>query len=166
MNKTIYLAGGCFWGVAEYYRRLKGIFSTEVGYAQGTTENPTYREVCTQTTNHTETVEVVYNTDEISLEKVIEHFFRMIDPTTLNRQGNDIGTQYRSGIYSKDLEEVEEIIKMVESYQAHYDKPIVVEVEQLKEFYKAEEDHQDYLVKNPFGYCHINFNLIKPEEMK
>lgn len=166
MNKTIYLAGGCFWGVAEYYRRLKGIVSTEVGYAQGTTENPTYREVCTQTTNHTETVEVVYDANEISLEKVIEHFFRMIDPTSLNRQGNDIGTQYRSGIYSKDLEEVEEIIKLVESYQPHYDQPIVVEVEQLKDFYKAEEEHQDYLVKNPFGYCHINFNLIKPEELK
>ena len=165
-NKRIYFAGGCFWGVAEYYRRLKGVESTTVGYAQGDTHNPTYREVCTQTTHHTETVEVVYHPDEISLEKLIEHFFRMINPTLLNRQGNDIGTQYRTGIYSEDNEEVLRIKEIVSTYQDDYDKPIVVEVDPLKVFYKAEEEHQDYLVKNPMGYCHISFSLIKPEELK
>lgn len=166
MTNKIYLAGGCFWGVAEYYRRLKGIESTVVGYAQGHTENPTYREVCTQATNHTETVEVIYHPDEISLERVLEHFFRMIDPTSLNRQGNDVGTQYRSGIYSEDDDELETIKEIVSSYQVHYRAPIVVEVEKLKNFYVAEIEHQDYLVKNPSGYCHIDFSLIKKEELK
>lgn len=164
--KKIVLAGGCFWGVAEYYRRLHGIESSKAGYAQGHVENPSYRQVCTQETGHTESVEVVYNPDEISLEKIIEHFFRMIDPTTLNRQGNDIGTQYRSGIYPDNQEELEFVQQLVDSYRPLYAQPIVVEVEPLKNFYVAELEHQDYLVKNPFGYCHINFNLIKPEELK
>lgn len=166
MLNKIYLAGGCFWGVAEYYRRLKGVESTVVGYAQGHTANPTYREVCTQTTNHTETVEVIYDDSIISLEKIIEHFFRMIDPTVLNRQGNDVGTQYRTGIYSLTTEENDLIKEIVKGYQPHYNKEIVVEVEVLKNFYLAETEHQDYLVKNPYGYCHINFSLIKKEELK
>lgn len=166
MNQTIYLAGGCFWGVAEYYRRLKGIVSTEVGYAQGHKENPSYQEVCSQNTGHTETVEVVYNSNEITLEKVLEHFFRMIDPTTLNRQGNDIGTQYRSGIYTKDETELDIINDIIKQHQLNYTKPIVVEVGLLTSYYPAEEYHQDYLVKNPSGYCHINFSLIKKEELK
>lgn len=163
MSQIIYLAGGCFWGVAEYYRRLKGIVEVEVGYAQGTVENPRYQEVCTGRTHHTETVKVTY---DLPLEKVIEHFFRMIDPTTLNKQGNDIGTQYRSGIYTTNAQDVEKIRTIVSSYQQFYTKPIVVEVEELKSYYPAEEYHQDYLVKNPSGYCHINFNLIKPEELR
>lgn len=166
MNQTIYLAGGCFWGVAEYYRRLKGIVSTEVGYAQGHKENPSYQEVCSQNTGHTETVEVVYNSNEITLEKVLEHFLRMIDPTTLNRQGNDIGTQYRSGIYTKDETELDIINDIIKQHQLNYTKPIVVEVGLLTSYYPAEEYHQDYLVKNPSGYCHINFSLIKKEELK
>lgn len=164
--KTIYLAGGCFWGVGEYYRRLKGVQEVEVGYAQGTKENPTYQEVCTGFTGHTETVKVVYDESVISLEKVLEHFFRMIDPTTLNRQGNDIGTQYRSGIYYIDGKEEPIIKSYVDSQQNQYRDEIVVEIEPLKQFFRAEEYHQDYLVKNPMGYCHINFNLIKPEELK
>lgn len=166
MNKTIYVAGGCFWGVAEYYRRLNGVISSVVGYAQGHTENPTYREVCTQETYHTETVEVIYDADVISLEKIIEHLFRMIDPTSVNRQGNDIGTQYRSGIYLTDEKELEEIKTLVKTYQQYYTQPIAVEVEMLKNFYRAESEHQDYLVKNPSGYCHIDFSLIKKEELK
>ena len=166
MENRIYLAGGCFWGVAEYYRRLKGVISTKVGYAQGHTQAPSYREVCTGMTNHTETVEVLYNPEEITLDQIIEHFFRMIDPTSLNKQGNDIGTQYRSGIYSTNVLELEFIENQIKTYQNRYTDPIVVEVEPLKNFYEAEIEHQDYLVKNPSGYCHINFNLIKPEELK
>ncbi len=165
-NKKIYVAGGCFWGVNEYYRRLKGVNAVVSGYAQGHTVNPTYQEVCSQTTNHTETVEINYNPDEISLRQIVDHFFRMIDPTLLNRQGNDVGTQYRSGLYALDKEEVQELMSIVKSYQLNYDRPIVVEVEPLTSFYVAEENHQDYLVKNPGGYCHIDFSLIKKEELK
>lgn len=164
--KTIYVAGGCFWGVSHYYDQLKGVINTTVGYANGTKENPTYQEVCSQTTNHTETVKIEYDEKEISLEKVVDHLMRMIDPTTLNRQANDIGTQYRSGIYSTDLTEVTTIKQLVLSYQPNYRKPIVVEVEELSSFYEAEEYHQKYLVKNSNGYCHIDFSLIKEDEKK
>ncbi len=164
--KTIYVAGGCFWGVSHYYDQLKGVIHTTVGYANGTKENPTYQEVCSQTTNHTETVKIEYDEKEISLEKVVDHLMRMIDPTTLNRQANDIGTQYRSGIYSTDLTEVKTVKQLVVSYQPNYPKPIVVEVEELSSFYEAEEYHQKYLVKNSNGYCHIDFSLIKEDEKK
>lgn len=164
--KTVYLAGGCFWGVAEYYRRLKGVISTKVGYAQGHTQNPSYREVCQNDTGHAETVEVIYDETVISLEKIVEHFFRIVDPTLLNRQGNDIGTQYRTGIYTLDEAELTSLKQLVKSYQPYYAQPIVVEVELLTHFYLAETEHQDYLVKNPFGYCHVNFSVIKNDELK
>lgn len=164
--KTLYVAGGCFWGVSHYYDQLKGVLNTTVGYANGTTENPTYQEVCSQVTNHTETVMVEYDENTITLEKIVDHLMRMIDPTSLNRQANDIGTQYRSGVYSTDKEEVMKIKQLVASYQPNYRKPLVVEVEELSSFYEAEEYHQKYLVKNINGYCHIDFRLIKEDEKK
>lgn len=164
--KKIVLAGGCFWGVAEYYRRLKGITYQEAGYAQGTKSNPTYQEVCSGETQHAEVVYLEYDEETISLAKVLEHLFRMIDPTSLNRQGNDIGTQYRTGIYFVDENDEADIRRFVSHQQLNYNEPIVVEIEKLDQFWSAETYHQNYLVKNPTGYCHINMRLIKPEELK
>ncbi len=163
-NAKIVLGGGCFWGVEEYYRRLKGVLSTRVGYAQGVTDHPTYEEVCSMETNHAEVVEVTYDPSILPLEKILEHLFRMIDPTSLNQQGNDIGTQYRTGVYYETADERKVIEKFIAKEQQAYSVPIVVEVEPLKTFWEAEPMHQQYLVKNPNGYCHINFQLIKPSE--
>lgn len=157
--KKIYLAGGCFWGVQAYLDMKNGITKTIVGYANGNTPNPTYEDVCTNTTGYAETVYVEYDEKEISLEKVLEHFFKVIDPTSVNKQGGDCGTQYRTGIYYVDNNDIETINKFVENEQTKYDKKIVTEVEPLKNFYDAEEYHQKYLVKNPNGYCHINLNI-------
>lgn len=164
--KKLVVAGGCFWGVGEYYRRLKGITSVEVGYAQGHTQNPTYEEVLTHTTNHAEVVYLEYDKSKISLQKVLEHLFRMIDPTSLNKQGNDVGTQYRSGVYYIDEDDKSHIENFIENEQKRHDKKIVVEVEALKKFWPAEEYHQLYLVKNPTGYCHVDMSLIEPHELK
>ena len=164
--KEIVLAGGCFWGVQEYYRRAKGVISSKAGYAQGIKDNPSYQEVCTGNTKHAEVVYVRYDEQVISLEKILEHLFRMIDPTTLNRQGNDIGTQYRTGIYFMDGMDEPIIRDYVSMKQKDYKKAIVVEIEKLDKFFDAEDYHQDYLVKNPSGYCHINMGLLKKEERK
>lgn len=158
--KEIYIAGGCFWGVQAYYSRIPGVKESISGYANGTKENPTYQEVCTGTTGHTETVKIVYDKTIVSLEKLVEIFFKIVDPTQRNRQSNDIGTQYRSGIYYLDENEKEIIDKIVESKRANYENPIVTEVEKLKCFYEAEEYHQAYLDKNPGGYCHVNFDTL------
>lgn len=164
--KEIVIAGGCFWGVQEYYSRLKGVESTVVGYANGITDNPTYEEVCTGKTNFVEAVYIHYDENIIPLEKIIEHLFRFIDPTSLNRQGGDIGTQYRTGVYYIDEADQAIAQQYIQSRQSEYSKPIVVEVLPLKNFYEAEEYHQKYLVKNPTGYCHVNFDVIRPEELK
>jgi len=164
--RTIVVAGGCFWGVEEYYKRLKGVISTEVGYAQGFTESPTYEAVCTMETDHAEVVEVTYDANIISLENILEHLFRMIDPLSLNQQGGDVGTQYRTGVYYQDAQDLPIIRDFFAAEQQAYSAPIAVEVEALKTFWQAEEMHQDYLTKNPRGYCHINFALIKPRELK
>lgn len=156
--KDIYLAGGCFWGVAEYMSRIKGIVGTEVGYANGRRENPSYEQVCTGTTGHTETVHVEYDESIISLKKILKNFWHIIDPTVLNRQGPDKGTQYRTGIYYENQEDKELILKSFEEEEKKHDKAIVTEIEELKSFYRAEEYHQDYLKKNPSGYCHIDLN--------
>ncbi|HEY8362093.1 MAG TPA: peptide-methionine (S)-S-oxide reductase MsrA [Tissierellaceae bacterium] len=156
--KEIYFAGGCFWGVEEYMSRIKGVIDTEVGYANGTKENPTYQEVCTGTTGHAETVQVKYDENVISLEELLNKFWNIIDPTLLNRQGADIGNQYRTGIYYVDEEDLEVINKTLEEQKKKYTKPIVTEIMPLKCFYRAEEYHQDYLKKNPGGYCHIDLS--------
>lgn len=156
--KEIYLAGGCFWGVEEYMSRVDGVVDTEVGYANGTKENPSYEEVCTGTTGHAETTYVKYDESIISLEELLNRFWNIIDPTVLNRQGPDIGNQYRTGIYYVDEEDLNVINKTLEEQKTKYTKPIVTEILPLKSFYKAEEYHQDYLKKNPGGYCHIDLS--------
>lgn len=164
--KQIVLAGGCFWGVEEYYRRLAGITDTSVGYAQGTKENPTYKEVCTGETGHAEAVMITYNRAAISLNQILDHYFRIIDPTLLNQQGNDIGTQYRTGIYTMNDNDLLIVRDFIENRRHEYTKPIVVEVEVLKNYFHAEDEHQLYLHKNPNGYCHVDFSKIQPEELK
>ncbi len=157
--QKIYLAGGCFWGVEAYMEKLYGVTEASSGYANGHTENPTYREVVTGETGFAETVEVVYDPQKITLPVLISHYFRVIEPTVLNRQGNDIGTQYRTGIYYTDPKEEAVLQKMLDLLQQDEKEPVVVELEPLENFYAAEDYHQDYLKKNPFGYCHINLDL-------
>ena len=156
--KKIVLAGGCFWGIQEYYSRINGVIRTEVGYANGRTENPTYEEICNYNTGFAEVCFVEYDDNIISLKEILDKFWAVVNPTSLNRQGNDIGSQYRSGIYyfnEVDLPIIKESIKEI---QKNYDKKIVTEVKPLANYYRAEEYHQDYLKKNPNGYCHINLD--------
>lgn len=162
----IVVAGGCFWGVAEYYRRLKGVNQVTVGYAQGWLKDPTYQAVCQGDSGHVEAVRVNYDPATLSLNNILEHLFRMIDPTSLNKQGNDVGTQYRTGVYYKTAEEKAVIENYFDQVKGHYHLPLVVEMLPLDNFYNAEDYHQDYLVKNPSGYCHVDFRKIKPEELK
>lgn len=164
--KKIVIAGGCFWGVEEYFRRLNGTYGTQVGYAQGAKDEPTYQEVCSGFTHHAEVCEVTYEETMLPLEKVLEHLFRIIDPTSLNKQGGDVGTQYRVGVYPQNEEDRRICQEYVAKRQADYKKPLVFEVEFLKQFWTAEVYHQKYLVKNPGGYCHVDFRKIKPEELK
>ncbi len=153
--KEIYLAGGCFWGTEKYLSLAKGIVGTEVGYANGNTENPSYEDVCYRNTGHAETVKVLYDPDIISLSFILKLFYEVIDPVAKNRQGNDIGTQYRTGIYYKEDQDRETILESVDELQKSYDKPIAIEVTPLLNYFPAEEYHQKYLDKNPNGYCHI-----------
>ena len=153
---TIYLAGGCFWGLEAYMKKLPGVYDTDVGYANGTTEDPTYEEVCYKNTGHAETVKVVYDTSRISTEQILDGFFKVVDPTSVNRQGNDKGSQYRSGIYYTDEADKDVADAAAARQQENYKKKIATEVMPLDNFYLAEDYHQDYLDKNPGGYCHIN----------
>jgi len=163
MNKIIYIAGGCFWGVEEYYKRLKGIINTTVGYANGNTSNPTYEDVKHHFASHAECLKLEYDEGIISLEKILEHFLRFVDPYSIDKQGEDVGHQYRSGIYYTDLLDKDIIINY---FNNNLDKDYKIEILPLDNFYDAEEYHQDYLEKNPSGYCHVNLNLIKKNEMK
>jgi methionine-S-sulfoxide reductase len=163
MNKEIYLAGGCFWGVQAYMNRIKGVIETEVGYANGETENPSYYDI--KKTGHAETVKVIFDDEIISLKKLLDLFFKVIDPTISNRQGHDIGTQYRTGIYFTDNSDKQVIESFIKEKQKEYKNKIVTEVCELDGFYTAEEYHQDYLKKNPKGYCHIDLNSM-PEEIE
>lgn len=156
--RTIYLAGGCFWGLEAYMERIAGVADAVSGYANGEKANPTYDEVI-RGSGHAETVKVTYDADRISLATLLKHYFRVIDPTSLNRQGNDRGVQYRTGIYATYTADSAVINAAVKEQQAKYNKPIVVETKPLDNFYEAEEYHQDYLVKNPNGYCHIDLRL-------
>ena len=157
--KDIYFAGGCFWGVQEYFSRIPGVYNVICGYANGTTENPTYEDVI-KGSGHAETVHVRYDPDIISLHRLTEHFFCIIDPLSINRQGNDAGIQYRSGIYYTDAADIAVIQAVVNAEQSNYDREIVVEILPLEHYFLAEEYHQDYLKKNPNGYCHIDFSIL------
>lgn len=153
--KEIYLAGGCFWGVEAYYKRIDGVEDTEVGYANSRMESPSYKEVCTGRTDAAETVKIIYDEEKITLEEILKALFKVIDPTLINRQGPDIGSQYRSGIYYTDDGDRETIEDFIENVKGDYKMPIATEVMKLENFYEAEDYHQDYLDKNPDGYCHI-----------
>ncbi|MDR5658521.1 peptide-methionine (S)-S-oxide reductase MsrA [Serpentinicella sp. ANB-PHB4] len=157
--KEIVLAAGCFWGVEAYFMKINGITETKVGYANGDTETPSYEEVKTGTTNHAEVCYIKYDEEIIKLEEILKHFWRIIDPTIKDRQGPDVGSQYRTGIYYIEQEDKEMILKTKKEEQLKYKDPIVTEVEPLKQFYLAEEYHQRYLEKNPGGYCHINLDF-------
>ena len=154
----VYLAGGCFWGVEAYFSNLDGVVKTEVGYANGKTATTTYEEL--KVTGFAETVKVSFDEEIISLNEIFEHFYYIIDPTSLNKQGNDVGSQYRTGIYSRS----EAILKAARNFlnikQENEKEKILVEVKVLNNYIRAEEYHQDYLKKNPAGYCHINLDDV------
>ena len=156
-RQIAYLAGGCFWGMEELVRQIPGVLETEVGYTGGGTSNATYEQVHTGRTGHAESLKIVFDQTQLTYRHMLFEFFRMHNPTTLNRQGNDIGTQYRSAIFYTSEEQkrtAEEVIRTVES-SGEWKARIVTEVVPFKEFYRAEEYHQKYLVKNPHGYtCH------------
>jgi len=163
--KKIILAGGCFWGVEAYYKRLKGILSTTVGYTDAEGINPSYEDVCHQS-GHAEAVKVEYDEKLISLEKILEHFFRIVNPTTINKQGNDVGIQYRSGIFLFEVSDLEKVQNYLDSIKKKYLLPIQTVSKLASNFYDAENYHQDYLDKVPGGYCHINLHLAKNNELK
>lgn len=158
--KEIYFAGGCFWGTEHFFKLIHGVTNTEVGFANGNTDHPTYKEVYTDTTGYAETVHVVYDEHIADLEFLLNMFFKAIDPTSLNRQGHDEGTRYRTGVYYTDESDLPIIRKVFAQQQALLSHPIVVEVEPLRNFYAAEDYHQDYLDKNPDGYCHLPLELF------
>ncbi|NLY04021.1 MAG: peptide-methionine (S)-S-oxide reductase MsrA [Campylobacter sp.] len=161
----IYLAGGCFWGVEAYFKQLDGITKTVVGYANGKSKETSYYQI--PNTGHSETIHITYDPNTINLDEILRHFFRIIDPTSLNKQGNDRGTQYRTGIYYTDEESGKFAKIFIQKEQINYTKPIVVELKPLEHFIIAEEYHQNYLDKNPGGYCHIDLKLAKiPLETK
>lgn len=163
--RDIYFAGGCFWGMEEYFSRVPGVYDAVSGYANGNIKNPSYEEVSSDSTGFAETVHVRYDPDVISLKLLTEQYFKIIDPVSVNRQGNDRGTQYRTGIYfveSQDKEVVQEVMNKV---QKKFDKPLAVELKPLKNFYDAEDYHQDYLQKHPGGYCHITFDSLDDLEV-
>ncbi len=158
--RDIWLAGGCFWGTEAYLARIPGVADATVGYANGTTDNPTYEDVCYRNTGHAETVHVRYDPAVLPLESLLDHFFSIIDPTVLNRQGNDRGTQYRTGIYYQDESDLPVIQAAVRRVAAPVDRPVVTEVMPLGRYDLAEEYHQNYLEKNPGGYCHVSFDTL------
>ena len=160
-TRVIYLAGGCFWGTEHYFKQIAGVVATEVGFANGQTENPTYEEVYTDTTGYAETVMVRYRPEVVPLDFLLRMFFKAIDPTSLNKQGHDEGTRYRTGVYYTEADDVPTIKRVFAEEQARYSEPLAVEMLPLRNFYAAEERHQDYLDKNPDGYCHLPLELFE-----
>jgi len=157
-HETAIMAGGCFWGMEEIIRKIPGVIKTTVGYSGGTLANPTYEEVCAGNTGHAEAIEVVFDSSRLSYEALLDYFFRMHDPTTLNRQHNDVGTQYRSAIFytSDEQKETAARVKARWDTSGKFKRPITTEITRATTFYPAEDYHQKYLVKNPGGYtCHI-----------
>ena len=158
--RTLYLAGGCFWGTQRFFDQFDGIINTEVGYANGPTENPTYKDVCASS-GHAETVKVVFDDALISAQKLLEYYFMVIDPLSVNRQGGDTGIQYRTGVYYDDDSLLPAIRAVLDEEQKKYSQPLAVELLPLENFFSAEEYHQKYLEKNPTGYCHIPSSMFE-----
>lgn len=153
------LAAGCFWGTEAYFRRLDGVLAVTVGYTGGSRARPTYEDVCAGKTGHAEAVRILFDPERISYRDILRHFFRMHDPTTEDRQGPDVGTQYRSAIFYMDEAQRETAEALIGELGASYSEPIVTEVSPASAFWPAEDYHQDYLGKNPRGYCHVNLSL-------
>lgn len=160
-NRTIYLAAGCFWGAQHYLGLINGVVTTETGFANGHGDSPTYEQVYTDTTGYAETVRVVYDPQVLSLRTLVELYFKSIDPVSVNRQGEDRGTRYRTGIYYTDAADLPTIREVVAEVQRHYAEPLAVEILPLECFWPAEEYHQDYLDKHPDGYCHLPETLFE-----
>lgn len=154
--KTIYLAGGCFWGTAHLFSLVPGVTATVAGYANSDVDSPSYQAVCTGCTGAAETVKVVYDSDAVGLTDLLQLYFRSIDPVAVNRQGNDVGSQYRTGIYYDDPGDRPVVDAAVAALQRRVSEPLAIETGELRNFYPAEEYHQDYLYKNPGGYCHVD----------
>ncbi len=159
----IYLAGGCFWGVEAYFQRVEGIIDTDVGYANGHTDQPTYEAVCRKNTGFAETVWIKFDENRISLRDVLRRYFKIIDPTLIDRQGPDVGNQYRTGIYYTDESQLPTIQEEIAQLATKYSAKIQVEIKPLENYYSAEDYHQDYLKKNPAGYCHVDLGLAEEE---
>ena len=159
--KEIYLAAGCFWGAQKYLSLIEGVTFTEVGFANGNTEAPSYKEVYTDTTGHAEAVHLQYDPQVVSLKFLLEMYLKSIDPTSLNKQGEDEGTRYRTGIYYVDPADLPIIQEALAAEAPNHGLPLCVEVEPLRSFYRAEEYHQEYLDKNPNGYCHLPLALFE-----
>jgi methionine-S-sulfoxide reductase len=163
MEQTIYLAGGCFWGLQAYFKKVKGVISTTVGYGNGNTAFPKYEDLKHGKATHAETLKLVYDDTIVNLDKFLELFLRVVDPYSVNKQGEDEGLQYRSGVYYTNM--MDGIV--ADAFFTHHLKPgWKIEIKQMNNFYPAEEYHQDYLDKNPGGYCHIDLNVLKPSEKK
>jgi peptide-methionine (S)-S-oxide reductase len=161
---TYVLAGGCFWCLDAVYRRLKGVEKVVSGYVGGAVDNPTYYQVATGSTGHAEAVEITFDETIIPANDILDLFFLIHDPTTLDRQGNDVGTQYRSAMYYADDQQKQAFEDALERAKEHWDNPIVTEVTKLDTFWPAEDEHQDYFNKNPGnGYCSI---VIAPKIVK
>ena len=152
----IYLAGGCFWGLEEYFSRIEGVKKTTVGYANGQVESTNYQLI--HQTDHAETVHLIYDEKRISLREILLYYFRVIDPLSVNKQGNDVGRQYRTGVYYTDEGDKAVIEQVFAEQEKQLGQKIAVELEPLRHYVLAEDYHQDYLKENPGGYCHINVN--------
>ncbi|MDH2925079.1 peptide-methionine (S)-S-oxide reductase/peptide methionine sulfoxide reductase msrA/msrB [Nicoletella semolina] len=157
--KQIYLAGGCFWGTEAFMQRIRGVIDAESGYANGSHLNPSYQDVCSGS-GHAEVVKVTFDADQLSLMTLLDYYFKIIDPLSINQQGEDRGVQYRTGIYYVDPQDKPIIDQALANLQQHYSQPLAVENMPLEHYFPAEEYHQDYLDKNPTGYCHIDIQLM------
>lgn len=157
----IWLAGGCFWGTEHFMKQIDGVLDTKVGYANSNIDNPSYEEVCSEETGAAETVEVKYDEGKAPLEYLLNLYFMTIDPLSLNKQGGDEGLQYRTGIYYEEEEDYAKINAALNTLQERIGQKPVIEVKKLENFYFAENYHQDYLIKNPKGYCHVNSSLFE-----
>jgi peptide methionine sulfoxide reductase msrA/msrB len=161
-RETAIFAAGCFWGSEAYFRRVPGVLSTEVGYSGGDTENPDYEAVCSGDTGHAEALRIIFDPGKVSFRTLLKHFFRMHDPSSKNRQGNDVGTQYRTVAFYSSEEQKEAIAQAIREYEkSHPGKRVVTETVKAGAFYAAEDYHQDYLEKNPGGYCHVDLKLLR-----
>ena len=161
MEKLIYFAGGCFWGVEHFFKGVDGVLATMPGYANGNGDNPSYEQVYTDTTGYAETVRVSYDPARVGLERLVKLFFAIIDPLSLNRQGHDEGTRYRTGVYYTSEDERPVIEEVFRAVSARVGAPLVVELEPLRSFWSAEEYHRDYLDKNVSGYCHLPLKAFR-----